>query len=67
MMHVLQRSRSWLSIVFNNIVEHLIRSFRNLLFWDRNRLIRETIEGYAAAIECNGGVKEVWGFINGTM
>ena len=66
-MHVFQRSRTWLSIIFNDVVGHLIGRYRDLLFWDENRLTRETIEVYPTAIERKGGVRKVWGFIDGTM
>ncbi|RPA89134.1 hypothetical protein L873DRAFT_1839327 [Choiromyces venosus 120613-1] len=67
MMHIFQWSCTWLCIVFNDVLAYIIKRFGDLLFWDRNRLTRETIEGYTAAIEHKGGIKEVWGFINGTM
>ena len=66
-MHTFQRSRTWLCIIFNDVVEHLIHCFRDLLFWDDARLTRERIAEYAAAIERKGGVRGVWGFIDGTM
>ena len=41
--------------------------FRDMLFWDSNRLTRATIARYAEAIEWKGGVQGVCGFIDGTM
>ena len=67
MMHVFQRSRGWICVIFNDVGEHIIASFRDLLFWDSTRLTQETIAEYASAIEREGGVKGVWGFIDSTM
>jgi hypothetical protein len=66
-MHLFKKSRSWLSVIFNDVVCHLIERYREKLEWDRDRLSRQTLERYATAIERIGHCTNVWGFIDGTM
>jgi hypothetical protein len=66
-MALFHRSRSWLSSIFNNVVEHLVDRYEQHLFWDNNRLTVAQIKNYTRIVELKGGVKGVWGFIDGTM
>ena len=67
MMATFRRSRTWLSIVFNDVVEHLIAQYRSLLFWDADRLTYAELQRYASAVLSEGGAQGLWGFVDGTM
>ena len=66
-MYFFGRSRSWQSTIINEVIVHLVQRFSKKLHWDENRLTRECIQGYSNAIEETGGVKGVWGWIDGTL
>ena len=38
-----------------------------MLYWDKNQLTHQKINDYARAIEETGGVRGIWGFIDGTL
>jgi len=64
---VFGHSRSYISLVFNDILVYLCSRFRGLLFWDNKRLTLTKISEYAEAIERIVGGRGVWGWIDGTM
>ena len=59
-------SRSYLSLIFNDVLEHVFLRFKTL-WWDARRLTLPTIEKYARAIQNEVGTEGVWGFIDGTI
>ena len=60
------RSRSGLSNIFLFMVDHLVLSFGDLLYMDRNRLA-DSLDRFCNAVKAQGGeVDNVWGFIDGT-
>jgi hypothetical protein len=67
LMHLFKRSRSWLAVIFNDVICHLIERYKDKLAWDHRRLSRQTLERYAAAIQRVAQCTNVWGFIDGTM
>lgn len=67
MMDWFGHSRTWLSIVFNDIIIHLYRQFRKTLEWDGKRLTFEKLAEYTLAIHNFGGGHCFWGFIDGTL
>ncbi|RPA99888.1 hypothetical protein L873DRAFT_1903797 [Choiromyces venosus 120613-1] len=66
-MKVFRHSRSWISLIFNDVVEYLVARYSKHMEWDETRLTRQQILRYTNIIEKKGGVKGVWGFIDGTM
>ncbi|RPB01685.1 hypothetical protein L873DRAFT_1675815, partial [Choiromyces venosus 120613-1] len=66
-MKVFRHSRSWISSIFNDVVEYLVARYSKHMEWDKTRLTRQQILRYTNTIEKKGGVKGVWGFIDGTM
>ncbi|KAG0123471.1 hypothetical protein HOY82DRAFT_465201, partial [Tuber indicum] len=60
-------SRSYISLVFNDILMYLCRRFGKLLFWDSQRLTLSKISEYADAVEKVVGGRGVWGWIVGMM
>ncbi|KAF8446802.1 hypothetical protein BDZ91DRAFT_853671 [Kalaharituber pfeilii] len=60
-------SRSWQSHVFNITIEFLAEVYAPKLYWDFKRLTIPTLQRYAQAIEEEGGIRGVWGFIDGTF
>jgi hypothetical protein len=66
-MQLFQRSRSWLSMVFNDVVIHLITRYVDKLNWDERRLSRDNLLRYAVKVHQAGGGHTIWGFIDGTM
>lgn len=67
MMGPFNRSRSWLSTIFNNCIEFLVNRYREKLYWDHERLTYEQLKIYSTAVAHKGGVNGIWGFIDGTM
>lgn len=60
-------SRSWLSVVFTDVVLHLARRYKEMLAWDRRRLNYYQLRRYSWAIHRAGGGDCIWGFIDGTL
>jgi hypothetical protein len=67
LMYLFQRSRGWLSVVFNDVVWHLVFRYQAKLEWDERRLTWDTLTRYAEAIHDVGGGQNIWGFIDGTV
>jgi hypothetical protein len=67
MIHWFGCSSSQLSTIANVVCCHLVRFFRNKLFFDRPRLHMRKIREFAAAINELGGGDNIWGWINGTV
>jgi hypothetical protein len=61
------RSRAWQSSVFNDTMLHLVSRYRDMLYWDHERLNLETLRRYALAIERYSTYPNIWGFIDGTI
>jgi hypothetical protein len=60
-------SKSWQSIVFNDTILHLVNRFREMLFWDPQRLTLEKVKEYSRAISSRCPSTRVWGFVDGTI
>lgn len=56
------RSRSYISVIYCDVVEYLVDRFDSFMFWDKDRMSMETLRRYCEAI----GEECVWGFIDGT-
>ena len=67
LMQLFRWSRSWLSIVFNDVIVHLVTRYSDRMQWDEARLSRGTLLRYSEAIHQAGGGQNIWGFIDGTM
>jgi hypothetical protein len=61
------RSPSWLSTVFNDTVIVLSHRFANHLRWHPQMTQYSTLKRFADAVEAVGGVKGVYGFVDGTF
>ena len=59
-------SRSWLSVVFNDVIMHLARRYKKMLHWDDKRLTFNKCLEYAKVIQTVGGGHYFWGYIDGT-
>jgi len=66
-MQLFQRSYSWLSVVFNDVVIHLITCYIDKLNLDEQRLSQDTLIRYADKVHQAGGGSNISGFIDGTM
>jgi hypothetical protein len=53
------RSLSWQSSVYNDILLYLTRRYRDMLYWDHQRLNLETIRRYTSIIEDKIGTKDI--------
>ena len=60
-------SWTYLSLIFNDVLEHVCMRFKAFLWWDAQRLTLPTIKKYAIAVQDQVGAEGVWGFIDGTM
>lgn len=67
LMQLFRRSRSWLSVIFNDVIIHLVTRYRVRMQWDEARLSQETLLRYSEAVFQAGGGRNIWGFIDGTM
>lgn len=67
MMDRFRRSRTWLSIIFNDTLIHLYRRYQKKLAWNSERLTYEKLLSYAMVIHHFGGSSCFWGFIDGTL
>ena len=56
--------RTYLSIMFNDTITHLVLRFRKLLYWDDRRLTLEKIKEYANAVEGEVGADGVRGLVD---
>ena len=66
MIHHFGHSRSWLFVVFNNVIMHLARRYKKMLHWDDKRLTFNKCLEYAKVIQTVGGGHYFWGYIDGT-
>ena len=65
-MELFGRSQSWLSTVFNDVVQFLYHRFKDILEW-HPLLTYSQLQGFASAIEAQGGGERIWGFVDGTF
>jgi hypothetical protein len=66
-LEIFGHSKSYLSIIFNDVCIHIYHRYQAKLFWNCSQLTPAALTRYCAAIEakgCPGG--KVWGFIDGT-
>jgi DDE superfamily endonuclease len=61
------RSRSWLSTVFNDTVLFLAATFVESLNWHPQISDYSRLKAFSRGVHRVGGVKGVWGFIDGTF
>ena len=54
-------------LITNVVCCHLVKIFRNKLFFDRTRLNLAKMRVFAAAIDRLGGGDNIWGWIDGTV
>jgi hypothetical protein len=64
--HLFGRSKSWLSIIFNDVVVFLAAQFGPLLFW-HPQLTYSWMVTFVEAVEEKCGVADIWGFVDGTF
>src|SRR5438876_2829857 len=65
-MELFGHSQSWLSTVFNDVVQFLYCCFKDILKW-HPLLTYSWLQGLASAIEAQGGGERIWGFVDGTF
>jgi hypothetical protein len=65
--HLFGHWHPWISTVFNDTIKHLAERYRQLLYWDHDRLTLDKTEEYASAVEAVCGVPNIYGFIDGTI
>jgi hypothetical protein len=62
------REYSFISAVFNFVLNQIYNNFRHLVFWDNQRLTPQKLQHYADAISRKGAPLDcVVGFIDGTV
>ena len=66
-MMIFRRSRTWQSIIFGDVVEHLVAHYKDMLFWKGSLLSLPQIALYERAIGNFGSIQSVWAFIDGTV
>ncbi|RPA83007.1 hypothetical protein BJ508DRAFT_207579 [Ascobolus immersus RN42] len=65
-MKLFGKSRSWCSMVFNDMAEWLCKQHMDRLRWDSKRHSLQQLHAYAEAIQETCGVSGIWGFVDGT-
>lgn len=64
-MRVFGKCDGWISTIFNDMALLLVKRYSRGLAWDTQRLDYQQLKEYANAIEREGGVGNIWGFIDG--
>ncbi|PGG94983.1 hypothetical protein AJ80_10062 [Polytolypa hystricis UAMH7299] len=67
MTNLFGRSKSYINMVFTDVVLHIQDHFQDMLHWDPQHLTVEQLHSYTRHINNLGGGDQVWGYINGTL
>ena len=59
------KRRTWQSVIFNYVINHLVIRYRDKLEWDDRWLTYSQLERYADYVDLRG--ERVWGFVDGTL
>lgn len=66
-MRLFGKSRTWQSVIFNDVVTHLITRYEEKLHWDTQRLTYQQLQSYAEYVGAHGRGASIWGFVDGTL
>ncbi|RPB29568.1 hypothetical protein L211DRAFT_776110 [Terfezia boudieri ATCC MYA-4762] len=61
------KSRTWQSVIFNDVITHLVTRYAEKLEWDSERLTYQRLQSYAEYVGVRGRGVSIWGFVDGTL
>ncbi|RPB26674.1 hypothetical protein L211DRAFT_856099 [Terfezia boudieri ATCC MYA-4762] len=64
-MRLFGKSRTWQSVIFNDVVTYLVTRYQEKLEWDSQRLTYKQLNQYADHVGLPA--ERIWGFVDGTL
>jgi len=66
-MRLFGKSRTWQSVIFNDVITHLVTRYEEKLEWDSQRLTYYKLQSYAEYVGARGRGASIWGFVDRTL